>query len=96
MANLWLTWSASRWQVQGGVRYVGSRYLNNANTITTPSYTVADGGVRRRLTVRVAVDVRFYNLFDEFYAHNIYGGAATPQWLIGRPRSAEMALTAAF
>jgi len=86
--------------VQGGVRYVGSRYLNNANTISTPSYTVVDSGVWRRLNGRlndrVGVDLRFYNLFDEFYAHNIYGGAAAPQWLVGRPRSAEVALTMSF
>ena len=96
MANLWVSWNHSSWQVQGGVRYVGSRYLNNANTISTPSYTVVDGGVRRRLNDHVGVDLRFYNLFDEFYAHNIYGGAAAPQWLVGRPRSAEVALTASF
>ena len=67
MANLWVTWNGARvWEVQGGIRYVGSRYLNNANTISTPGYTVVDGGVRRRLTDRVGVDLRLYNLFDEF------------------------------
>jgi iron complex outermembrane receptor protein len=96
MANLWVSWNQSNWQVQGGVRYVGSHYLNNANTTSTPSYTVADGGVRRRLNDRVGVDLRLYNLLDAFYGHSIYGGAAAPHWLVGRPRSAEVAITASF
>jgi iron complex outermembrane receptor protein len=78
------------------VRYVGLRFLNNANSVSTPSYTVVDAGVRRRLTDRLALDLRMYNLFDTFYAHNIYGGALAPQWLLGRPRAAELAVTAGF
>lgn len=97
MGNLWVTWdSPQAWQARAGVRYVGARFLNNVNSVRTSSYTVVDGGIRRRLTRRTAVDLRVYNLFDEFYAHNIYGGAAAPQWLVGRPRAAEVAFTAGF
>jgi iron complex outermembrane receptor protein len=40
VANLWLTWDAPRaWQARGGLRYVGGRFLNNANSISVPSYT---------------------------------------------------------
>jgi hypothetical protein len=31
-----------------------------------------------------------------FHAHNIHGGALAPPWLLGRPRAAEMVLTAGF
>ena len=97
MANVWVTWDPSnRWQARGGVRYVGPRFLNNANSVSAPSYTVVDVGVQRSLTDRVALDLRIFNLFDTFYAQNIYGGAAAPQWLIGRPRAAELAITADF
>ncbi len=97
MANLWLTWDPSpRWQARGGVRYVGPRFLNNANSVSTPSYTVVDAGVRRRINERVALDLRIFNLFDTFYAHNIYGGTLAPQWLLGRPRAAEFAVTSSF
>jgi hypothetical protein len=43
---------------------------------------------------RVALDLRIHNLFDSLYAHNIYGGALAPPWLLGRPRAAEVAITA--
>lgn len=96
--NLWVTWDAlSNLQLRGGLRYVGERFWNNANTNKAPSYTVVDAGVRRRLTDRMAVDVRVNNLFDEFYAHSFGGGnSAAPQWMLGSPRTAEVALTANF
>lgn len=97
MANVWVTWDPTRdWQGRVGVRYVGGRFLNNANRIAVPHYAVVDAGARRRVGERLAVDLRLYNLFDRFYAHNIYGGATSPQWLLGRPRSAEVAITARF
>lgn len=96
LANAWLLWNgAGGWQARGGVRYVGPRFLNNANTVTTQAYTVVDGGAGYQFG-RASLDLRIYNLFDEFYPHNIYGGAAAPQWIVGRPRSVEVTLTTRF
>lgn len=95
-ANLWVTWDAPRdWQFRGGLRYVGDRFWNNANAGTVPGYTVIDAGVRRRLTANVAVDLRTYNLSDRLYATTYYD-STEPQWLLGRPRSAEVALIVGF
>ena len=65
-ANVWLTWSlAEKWQARTGLRYVGERFIDNANTLRMPSYTVIDAGVRRRLAARFSLDLRIYNVFDE-------------------------------
>jgi iron complex outermembrane receptor protein len=94
-ANLWITWSPlPQWQARGGVRIVGGRFANNANTDKIPSYTVIDAGLRRSLTDRVAVDLRLYNAFDKIYPITTYGGVN--QWLLGRPRAVEVSLTTNF
>jgi iron complex outermembrane receptor protein len=96
-ANLWLTWLAPRdWQFRGGVRSVGKRYWNNANTSQAPGYTILDAGVRKELTARVAVDLHLLNLTNELYATDFYSNAVAPQWMLGPPRSAEVALTFGF
>jgi iron complex outermembrane recepter protein len=96
-ANLWATWDVVRnWQARGGLRYVGSRYWNNANTSKGPSYTVVDAGLRRKLTDTTALDFRVFNLFDEVYAQTFIGASSAPQWILGVPRSVELALTANF
>lgn len=95
-ANLWVTWDAPQdWQFRGGVRYVGDRFWNFANSGTVPGYTVLDAGVRRRLARNVAVDLRLYNLTDALYATTYYD-STQPQWLLGRPRSAEIAVIVGF
>ena len=90
VGSLWLAWNLPRqWLVQGGLRYIGSRYLNNANTVTTPSATVVDASVRRRLTERVSVDVRATNLFDKFYLQSVSGAPIPLRGRIGPPRAVE-------
>ena len=96
-ANLWLTWNAPQnWQVRGGLRFVGRRYWDNTNTTDIPLYTVVDGGVRKRLTGRIAVDLHLYNLTNELYATDFYYNGFAPQWMLGTPRSAEVSLTVGF
>ena len=94
--NLWLTWnSPGGWGLRGGVQHVGDRFWNHANTGIVPGYTVVDAGVRRRLSENVDLDVRVNNLFDELYATTYYGNVE-PQWFLGMPRSAEVALLVGF
>ena len=94
--NLWLTWNApGSWQFRGGVQHVGDRFWNHANSGTVPGYTVVDAGVRRRLSENVDLDVRVNNLFDELYATTYYSNVE-PQWFLGMPRSAEVALLVGF
>jgi iron complex outermembrane receptor protein len=96
-ANLWATWvMSSDWEARAGLRYVGDRFWNNADTSTAPSYTVVDVGVRKKLTSKLTVDARLFNAFDTLYATTFYGNSAAPQWLLGRPRASEVTLSVTF
>jgi iron complex outermembrane receptor protein len=88
-ANAWLTWNfMSQWQVGAGVRYVGARYANAANTVRVPGYTVVDTSLNWRVSKQTALTLRVYNLFNRYYADSVSNGGN--QWLLGRPRAAEL------
>ena len=89
-ANLWLAWSfAPQGEAQGGLRYVGKVYTNNANTLSRPSYTVFDLGLTWQPHPAVAVTARLLNLTNEAYAITTYGSGG--QWLLGPPRTGVVA-----
>jgi iron complex outermembrane receptor protein len=93
-ANLALRWDAfSRFQARGQLRYVGHSYSDDANAFRIPGYTVVDAGLSYALTDQVALEVRGYNLFNKDYATTSYNDE---QWLLGRPRSIDVALRARF
>ena len=93
-ANLWLRYDATeRLQARAGLRYVGRTFSDNANTFRVPGYAVVDAGVSYALTDNIALSVRAYNLFDKDYAVTTYNDE---QWLLGRPRSIDVALRAGF
>ncbi len=48
-----------------------------------------------RIGQRISLDLRLWNLFDALYATTYYDNAE-PQWLLGDPRSAELAMTLRF
>ena len=93
-ANLWLRWNGfARFQARAGLRYVGHRYSDDANTFRIPAYAVVDANISYALTKQVAIDLRVYNLFDKNYATTTYNDQ---QWLLGRPRSIDVAIRAHF
>jgi iron complex outermembrane receptor protein len=97
VSSMWLIWNLpQRFLVQGGVRYFGRRYLNNANTATTPGATVVDAGLRRQLTNDVSLDLRATNLLDEFYLQNVTGSPVPTRGRFGAPRTVELTLNARF
>ncbi len=91
-ANLWLTWQGlGGLRAQAGLRYVGRRFSDNGNRFRVPSYAVVDAGLSYAFTPDLAVDLRVYNLLDKDYAATTY---SDQQWLLGRPRSVDVALRA--
>ncbi|MEG8054934.1 TonB-dependent receptor [Sphingomonas aerolata] len=69
LANFWLRWNATHAvQARAGLRYVGRRYSNDANSFRVPSYTTVDATLSYAVTPRLAVDIHGYNLFDRAYA----------------------------
>jgi iron complex outermembrane recepter protein len=97
VASTWLTWNLPyAFQAQGGVRYMGRRYLNNANTATTPGATVVDAGLRRQVNANVSVDLRATNLFDKFYLQTVSGSPIPVRGRFGAPRVVELTLNTRF
>ena len=96
-ANVWVAWTPlTNWQLQSGVRFLGERFLDNANTTTTPSVTLVDATVRRRLTPRISADLRVSNLFDEFYLQGVSGVPVPVRARQGAPRTVELTLDLGF
>jgi iron complex outermembrane receptor protein len=97
VSSLWVTWNVpAEFQVQGGYRYIGRRYLNNANTATTPSASVMDAGIRRQLTEKLSVDLRATNLLDRFYLQNVSGSPLPVRGRFGAPRAVELTVNTRF
>ena len=95
-ANLWLSWAfAPNWRVYGGTRYVGRQFGDNSNDLTLilPSYTAVDAGVEWEVRPNVALNLKLFNALDEVYAISSYGST---QWILARPRAAELRLTGRF
>ena len=96
-ANLWVNWSPrAQWQLQGGIRFIGERFLDNANTTTTPSVTLIDATVRRRIGNNLAADLRVSNLFDKFYIQGASGVPIATRGRYGAPRTVELTLDVRF
>ncbi|BBC71536.1 TonB-dependent receptor [Altererythrobacter sp. B11] len=93
-ANLQLSWTGlGGLQLRGDLRYVGRRFTDNANDFRVPAYTVVDLSATYALTRNVGLDLRVFNLFDKDYAESTNGDE---QWILGRPRSVDVAIRASF
>jgi len=94
-ANAWLSWNVMpQWTFAAGLRYVGGRYADTANKVRVPSYTTVDTALSWRVTKQAALTLRVYNLFNRDYAESFSNGGQ--QWLLGRPRSAELSANVYF
>ncbi len=85
-ANLWTHVEEGPWSASLGLRYVGDRFMNNANTSKLPSYTVADAVLRWKYRPDTTFSLVVRNLGNRFYASSAYGS----QWLVGAGRTAEL------
>lgn len=95
MGNAWAAWAfLSTWEAGLGVRYVGPRQVDNANSSRAASFTVADASLRWALRPGTTVALHAYNLTDRLYAQTLYSG--NNQWVLGRPRSVELSAHVRF
>ena len=93
-ANLSATWRPlERLRANVNFRYVGRTWSDNANTFRVPGYAVVDAGASYAVTENVAVSLRAFNLLDKDYANTTYNDE---QWLLGRPRSVDVSVSAKF
>ena len=85
--SLWSTYRLPRnLTVGGGIRFTGDVFINAANTIKSPGYSLVDGLVEYAVNSHFSLRLNLYNLTDELYIRNVNnnGGRYNP----GHPRSA--------
>ena len=93
VANLWVNWAFARdWEARVGLQNVGRVFSDFGNTAPRPGYNLVNLGLDHQVTANSRLSLRVYNLFDKVYAisGNAVNGVGT-NWLLGRPRSFEVA-----
>jgi iron complex outermembrane receptor protein len=88
-ANLWLSYRAGGWRTGAGARYVGERFIDNANVQALPAYTSFDASLGWQASRNVLVQLNLRNLGDKLYASTSYGSS---QYLLGERRHAELSV----
>ena len=74
VANLWAVYALTpRWRLGGGLRHVGERFADTANTVREPPYTLFDAFLTYAPARFVNLTLRGRNLTDEAYAIAAYG-----------------------
>ncbi|RZL60927.1 MAG: TonB-dependent receptor, partial [Variovorax sp.] len=95
LANAWVGWKfLPGWTLSGGLRHVGKRYADNANTLKLPAYTTFDLALQWRATPDTTVTLRGFNVGDKKYFTTAY--YTTTQWFVGEGRRVELALNHRF
>jgi catecholate siderophore receptor len=77
--SLWTTYNITpQFTVGGGVTYADDTFANANNTVYVPSYWNFDAMVSYQLTKNFQLQLNIYNLTDELYYAQYYGGHAVP------------------
>lgn len=98
VANLWVNWAFARdWEGRVGLQHVGDVFSDFGNTARRPAYTLVNLGLDHQVTAGSRLSLRVFNLFDTIYAvdGSAVNGVGTA-WVLGRPRSLEVAYTIAW
>ena len=95
VANVWVSWKlVPDWTLSGGLRHVGKRYADNANTLKLPAYTTADLALQWKAAKATTLTLRGFNLFDKHYFTTSY--YTNTQWFVGEGRRVELTLNHRF
>lgn len=95
LANIWLNWDIDRaWTAGAGLRHVGERNADNANTLKMPAYTVTDLSLRWQAAPRTSVMLRAANVFDKRYFTTAY--YMPEQWFYGPDRKIDLVVNHRF
>ena len=93
--NLWTTFDAfAGLTIGGGIRYMDEVFVNAANTIRVPAYTLIDSMVEYDVNTHLTLRLNVNNLTDRVYIKNVNnnGGRFNP----GAPRSASVTSSVRF
>jgi catecholate siderophore receptor len=77
--TFWSTYDVTtEWTVGGGAFYQDRTYANDTNTLYVPSYWRFDVMTSYKITPKMILQLNIYNLTDEYYYAQYYGGHAVP------------------
>ena len=77
--TLWSTYDVTPlWTVGGGITYSAQAYVNAQNTSYVPEYWKLDLMTSYRVTKDSLLQLNIYNVTDELYYAQYYGGHAVP------------------
>ena len=95
LVNAWLTWRfLPGWTAGAGMRYVGRRFADRANTLELPAYTTTDLLLQWRPRKDTTLSLRGFNVFDKHYVTTAYYNPT--QWLQGDGRRVELTVNYRF
>ncbi len=95
LANAWLGWKFQpHWTLSGGLRHVGKRYADNANTLVLPAYTLVDAALQWQAAPATTLALRASNLTDRYHFTTSY--YTTTQWFVGEGRRVQLSLNHKF
>lgn len=95
VANVWVGWKLQPdWTLSGGLRHVGQRYADNANTLKLPAYTTADLALQWQAGESTTLTLRGFNVFDQRHYTTAY--YTSSQWLVGEGRRYALTLNHRF
>ncbi len=98
VANTWLNYTISSGKLNDtsvafGIKHVGERYGDNANTFTLPAYTVADAFICYRGIEKLTFKLAIRNLFNKYYYKSSLGTIFLVEE--GAPRSIALTIQSA-
>jgi catecholate siderophore receptor len=77
--TLWSTYAFdSQWTVGGGAIYQSDAFVNTTNTSYVPAYWRFDAMLAYKVTPNSTLQLNVYNIGDELYYAQYYGGHAVP------------------
>jgi catecholate siderophore receptor len=77
--TLWSTYAIdSQWTVGGGAIYQSDAFVNTTNTSYVPAYWRFDAMLAYKVTPNSTLQLNVYNIGDELYYAQYYGGHAVP------------------
>jgi catecholate siderophore receptor len=77
--TLWSTYDLTpQWTIGGGLAYAARAYVNAQNTSYVPEYWKLDLMTSYKLTRDSLLQLNVYNVTDELYYSQYYGGHAVP------------------
>jgi catecholate siderophore receptor len=76
--NIWTTYQVWRLNFGGGLRFVGRRFANSANTRQVEGYWTVDGLVSCTVNRHLDLRLNLYNLNNAYYFDRLGGGHVVP------------------